>query len=252
MPPSHTFPRPAAAPPRAALRPFVDLSRLLLPVACPCGERDVRWCAACARRFDGPPVRVEHGAGRLDRVDGAPPLPVWALTEYSGPVRDVVVHWKDRGRADLDRLLAGALLEAARHLAPLLRAPVAVVPVPSTRQARRRRGRDPVRELATSVVRGLRDGGTPARRSGVLRRRATRDQVGLGSRARGQNLSSAVRSTRRLDGCACVVVDDVVTSGATLAASEHALEAAGADVLGAIVLAATPPPDTRRGRGPAY
>jgi predicted amidophosphoribosyltransferase len=44
------------------------------------------------------------------------------------------------------------------------------------------------------------------------------------------------------------VVDDVLTSGATLAASEHALEAAGADVLGAIVLAATPPPDDAPGR----
>ncbi|GAB3172041.1 hypothetical protein GCM10027059_41340 [Myceligenerans halotolerans] len=295
MPPSSSAPRGATATsPPAALRPFADLTRLLLPVACPCGDPDVRWCARCAERFAGPPVRAEHGAGRLDRLDGVPPLPVWALTEYTGPVRDVVVHWKDRGRADLDVLLAGALRRAARDLAPLsapavgaarsdgavraaapvggdlvtaLRLPagardasprtastrraIAVVPVPTSGPARRRRGRDPVRALAAAVAHGLRDGGTPARLSPVLRRRATRDQVGLGSRARGRNLASALRPARRLDGHVCMVVDDVLTSGATLAASERALEAAGADVLGAIVLAATPPPDRDPGRAGA-
>lgn len=269
-------------PPPAVLRPVVELTRLLLPVACPCGRPDVRWCARCGGRLDGPPVRVEHGAGRLDRLDGVPPLPVWALTPYEGPVRDLVVHWKDRGRADLDPLLCGALVRAARQLAPLplpadvsttgrpeLAAPAsprprgrpargvprrraghlprpsaaaAVVPVPTAGPARRRRGRDPVRSLAEGVARGLRDGGTPARPAPVLRRHTTRDQVGLGARARGRNLASAVFPTGRMDGRVCILVDDVLTSGATLAASEHALERAGADVLGAIVLAATPPP----------
>ncbi|MBO0608161.1 ComF family protein [Myceligenerans salitolerans] len=272
-------------------QPFVDLTRLLLPVACPCGEPDVRWCGRCAERFAGPPVRTEHGAGRLDRLDGVPPLPVWALTAYTGPVRDVVVHWKDRGRADLDLLLTGALRRAARDVAswslpalgaggPFLFPPddsaaraggasragrrsfagpagsrggpaeavLAVVPVPTAGPARRRRARDPVRALAAAVARGLVDGGAPARSAPVLRRRATRDQVGLGARARGRNLASAVRAVRRLDGCVCMLVDDVVTSGATLAASEQALESAGADVLGAIVLAATPSPSDGPGR----
>lgn len=244
-------------------RPFTELTRLLLPVACPCGELDVRWCARCTRRFAGAPVRVEHGAGRLDRMDGRPPLPVWALTPYEGPVRDIVVHWKDRGRADLDRLLTGALSRAARQLVtretvlPVTQeatpaAPVAVVPVPTSGPARRQRGRDPVRVLALAVTHGLRDGGVPARLAPVLRRRATRDQVGLGARARARNLDSAVRSVHRLDGTECVVVDDVLTSGATLAASERALERAGAEVLGAIVLAATPPPDKERKHAGTY
>lgn len=243
---------PARAVAARALCPFVDLSRLLLPVACPCGEPDVRWCTRCAERFAGPPARVEQGAGRLDRLDGVPPLPVWALTAYTGPVRDVVVHWKDRGRADLDALLTRALLRAARGLALRTRATIAVVPVPTAGPARRQRGRDPVRALAAAVARGLREGGTPARLAPVLRRRTTRDQVGLGSRERGRNLASAIRSTRRTEGRVCMLVDDVLTSGATLAASERALEAAGSAVLGAIVLAATPPPDDERGRATTW
>ena len=95
------------------MRPVRELARLLLPVSCPCGELDVPWCARCAALLAGPFARVEHGAPRLDRLDGVPPVPVWALTPYAGPVRDVVVHWKDRGRTDLDRLLAPALRRAA-------------------------------------------------------------------------------------------------------------------------------------------
>ncbi|MFD2793187.1 ComF family protein [Promicromonospora vindobonensis] len=235
------------------MHPVRELARLLLPVACPCGELDVRWCARCAALLAGPPVRVEHGAPRLDRLDGVRPVPVWALTPYTGPVRDVVVHWKDRGRADLDRLVAPSLRRAAAQLGPVLSAAlrgaaVAVVPVPSTSAARRARSRDPVSVLARAVADGLHDAGVQARVVPALARRSSgRDQVGLGARARGRNLAGAVRMTRhgtRTLGqrSACILVDDVLTTGATLAAVERALEQDGHDVLGATVLAATPSP----------
>ncbi|MFC8798329.1 ComF family protein [Promicromonospora sp. NPDC057138] len=236
-----------------------QLGRLLLPVACPCGELDVRWCARCAALLAGPPVRAEQGAPRLDRLDGVPPVPVWALTPYAGPVRDVVVHWKDRGRADLDHLLGPALRRAAARLGPALSraahgspgdAPLAVVPVPSTGAARRARSREPVAVLARAVAVGLHDAGIPARVVPALARRGSgRDQVGLGARARGRNLTGAVRMTRRGgrslgQRSVCILVDDVLTTGATLAAAERTLERHGHDVLGATVLAATPPPRT--------
>ena len=243
------------------MHPVRELARLLLPVACPCGELDVPWCEGCAGLLTRPPVRAELGAPRLDRLDGVPPVPVWAVTAYTGPVRDVIVHWKDRGRADLDRLLAPALRAAAACLSPELRRvldeqllgapgrpPVAVVPVPSSRAARRARGREPVGVLAAAVARGLHDAGVPVRVVPALARRGSgRDQVGLGARARGRNLTGAVRMTRRGSRelgqrSTCILVDDVLTTGATLAAVERALEAHGHDVLGATVLAATPPP----------
>ncbi|MFI6426523.1 ComF family protein [Promicromonospora sp. NPDC050880] len=250
------------------MRPVRELARLLLPVACPCGEPDVHWCARCAALLSGAPRRVELGAPRLDRLDGVAPVPVWALTAYTGPVRDVVVHWKDRGRADLDGLLAPALRRAAARLGPALApvlsglpgdppaGPVAVVPVPSTGAARRARGREPVAVLARAVTRGLRDGGVPAVLVPALVRRGRgRDQVGLGARARGRNLARGVRMTRRGArslgrGAMCLLVDDVLTTGATLAAVERTLERCGHDVLGATVLAATPAPGERRGNRP--
>ncbi|WP_418276221.1 ComF family protein [Isoptericola jiangsuensis] len=263
---------------------LTDLARLVVPVACPgCRLPDVRWCAPCAAAVLGRPRRVEQHAGRLDLLDGVAPLPTWAATAYVAGVRDVVVAWKDRGRVDLDPLLVAAVQGAARSAAPLLReavrAPVrapdrgpargpaqgsargpgdgpvvrgsvVVVPVPSTGAAARRRGRDPVRVLARGVAGGLVAAGVRAEVGAMLRRRgAARDQVGLGARARGRNLDAAIAVRRRcLEAAgrrrAVVLVDDVLTTGATLAAAERALVRAGADVLGAVVLAATPPPGT--------
>jgi predicted amidophosphoribosyltransferase len=245
-----------------------DLARLLVPVACPgCGLPDVRWCAPCAAPFAGPLLRVEDDVPRLDRLDGVAPLPVWALTRYEGPVRGVVVGWKDRGRADLDTLLVPAAARGATGLRPVLtaalgpgsgsgsgpdprtgRAParLLVVPAPSSGAARRERGRDHLSALTRAVARAV--GGVPAP---VLRRVHVGVQVGLGARGRGGNvvvrLDARAFARARDRACASVrrvalLLDDVVTTGATLAAAERALEEAGVGVVGALALAATPPP----------
>jgi len=244
-----------ATPPASWLR---ELARLVVPVACPgCGVVDVRWCDACQGLLTGPPARVETGAPRLDRLDGAPALPVWALAPYAGPVRETVVAWKDRGRVDLDGLLGPRLRSLAHEVSALLGhaaggRTLLVVGAPSTPASRRSRGRDHVRVLARAAAAGLRDGGTASAVVPALARRGRgRDQVGLGARARGRNLVGSVTVRRRVlhrsggPRPAVLLVDDVLTTGATLAAAERALEGAGADVLGALVVAATPPPGTR-------
>ena len=235
-----------------------ELARLVVPVQCPgCARPDVRCCPACASVLGAAPRRVERDVPRLDRLDGVPALPVWALTAYAGPVRGLVVAWKDRARTDLDVLLGGELRRAARTIAPTLGAVpgpsgLLVVPAPSSAASRRARGREPVRVLASAVARGLSDGGVPAVVVPALARRGrARDQVGLGSRARGRNLATGVVVRARRLGHVrpgglpsgrptCLLVDDVVTTGATLAAAQRALESAGVQVLAAVVIAATP------------
>ncbi|MFE7406886.1 ComF family protein [Isoptericola sp. NPDC057559] len=267
-PPAAPAVRPAETPPAArppappASRSWPagwlrELGRLVVPVACPgCGALDVLWCAGCAALLDGPASRVEGAAPRLDRLDGVPPLPVWALAAYTGPVRELVVAWKDRGRVDLDRLVAPRVRAAARDAAPAVRAAcrgrrLLVVGAPSTGASRRSRGRDHVRALTRAVAAGLRDAGVPADVVPALVRRGRgRDQVGLGARARARNLTGSVAVRRGVvespDGgpAAVLLVDDVLTTGSTLAAAERALEGVGADVVGALVVAATPPPGT--------
>ncbi|GAA1709822.1 ComF family protein [Isoptericola hypogeus] len=254
---TRTLFRTTAGVPAPPLRWARELARLVLPVSCPgCGRADVRCCRACAALLGGALRRVERTAPRLDRLDGVPPLPVWAAARYAGPVREVVVAWKDHGRLDLDRVLGPALRRAGGEVASAVRPAaggrtVLVVPAPSTGAARRSRGREHVAVLAAAVALGLRDGGVPACVRTALRRRGRgRDQVGLGARARGRNLAGGVVVRPRalpVDAGRpiCLLVDDVLTTGATLAAAERALEAAGADVVAALVVAATPPPGDR-------
>ncbi|MEU3795308.1 ComF family protein [Streptomyces fructofermentans] len=110
--------------------------------------------------------------------------------------------------------------------------PLALVPVPSTRRAVRARGHDPARRIALAAASELRRTGTPARVLAVLRQRRTvADQSGLDSRQRLDNLAGALEvapgGVRLLaEGGRVVLVDDLMTTGASLAEAARAVGAA--------------------------
>ena len=223
-----------------------ELLGLVLPVGCAgCGQDDEPWCPDCRRSLTGPAWRCEQRAGRLDRLDGRTP-PWWAVADFAGPVRRAVTAWKDHGRSDLTVPFTAGVRTAARAAAPTLAGAgdVLVVPLPSTAAARRSRGWDPVGALASAVADELGLRGVRARASAPLRRTAGADQSGLSARARSRNLAGHVHVHRsaRLLGARVLLVDDVLTTGATAAAATDVLAGAGAQVLGGVVLASTPPP----------
>lgn len=248
-----TDPSPAGRLARGVVAALRDAAELALPLTCAgCGAAGVVLCDACAGLWEGPARRCEEAAPRLDHLDAAGPLPVWALAPNAGPAREVVVSWKDRGRADVSPALRAALGRVGGALAagpPGQSGPagVLVVPAPASPAGRRRRGEDLVAQLAEGLADGLRAAAVPARVAVALHRaRGGPDQKSLGARARARNLSGRVRvrpaAAPDLHGSRVLLVDDVLTTGATLAACERALRAAGAQVTGAVVLVATAPP----------
>jgi predicted amidophosphoribosyltransferase len=120
----------------------------------------------------------------------------------------------------------------------LSRAPDAVVTaVPSSRAARRRRGFEPVRLLSSRAGIRLAPLFLPARPHAV--------QKGLALGERARNLRGVFELARPVHGIRVMLIDDIVTSGSTLAAAAATLRAGGAEVVGAATLAATPRRDGR-------
>ncbi len=221
----------------ASLRLLLDVVLdVLLPRACPgcrtplprVRPRRPPVCPRCATALGGPPFRASP-------TPSPPGLPAtWAAAAYDAPVRDLVVAHKERGRLVLSAPLALALSHAAA-----VSRPSALVWVPSSRRAVRARGYDHARRLATRAATLL---GVPAVPALGLARRVA-DQSGLGAEQRALNLAGAFRlrpsAASALAGRRVVLVDDVMTTGATLAEAARALRAAGVSVAGAAVVAAS-------------
>lgn len=202
---------------------------LVVPLECGgCGAPSTRWCDACRGALAVRPGEPLLVTPRLD-----PGVPVFSLGRYSGVRREVILAVKERGRGDLIGPLGCALGAGLRRLLEwgIVRAPVTVVPAPTRRTAARRRGGDP-------VTRAARAAGTPD--IGVVRalrlRAFTRDSVGLSAGQRQANLAGRVRLASRVAGDV-VLVDDVVTTGATAGESVRVLQTAGARVVAVLVVA---------------
>jgi predicted amidophosphoribosyltransferase len=159
---------------------------------------------------------------------------VHAAAAYEDAVRAVLLAHKERGAlglaGPLGRALAGAV-RASVSAAGGAAGPLLLVPVPSARRAVRARGHDAARRIALAAAGELRRTGTGARVLPVLRqRRAVADQAGLTARQRAMNLSGALEVVAGggglLEGGRVVLVDDLMTTGASLAEAARALGAA--------------------------
>lgn len=217
----------------------LDALDLLLPRRCAgCGGAGGRGpgalCAGCTTLLRGLP--------RSYGPSPAPPgLPrCWSATDYAGVARRVILAYKERGRTALAAPLAACLAGVAEAALRGRTGRVVLVPVPSARAARRARGHDPVGALAARTARLLAARGRPAVAAPVLgQRRRVADQAGLGAASRAANLRGAFRAAGPVPPGLCVLVDDVVTTGATLAEAARALGEAGARPALAITVAAT-------------
>ncbi|MFE2044727.1 ComF family protein [Streptomyces sp. NPDC059477] len=235
-----------------------DLTDLVLPAECGgCGAPRAVLCARCRTALSGGVPR------RVRPVPQPRGLPVvYAAGRYEDEVRAALLAHKERGALALAGALGVALAGAVRGVVgggcgvwgepevwsesgawgePAVwgargtwggpQVPVLLVPVPSARRAVRARGHDPARRIALAAAGELRRGGTAARVLSVLRqRRPVADQAALSAARRMENLAGALTVARGagellVDG-RIVLVDDLITTGASLAEAARAVRVA--------------------------
>lgn len=180
-------------------------------------------CVGCAAELVPAVTARELGDG----------LRVWAGVRYEGVARSVMLALKAQQRVDAARALAPALAGAVRAALTSTTGggPVDAVAIPGTRAAYRRRGYDPVRLLMS------RAGIAQRRVFAAARPHASQKQLDLDQRDR--NLRGAFRVRSPVAGHRILLIDDVVTTGATLREAARVLREAGAEVVGAAVVAST-------------
>lgn len=188
---------------------------------------------------------VPHAVRPVPAPDGLPPCV--ALGSYEGVLRELLLSYKERGRHGLAVPLAALLAEV---VAALGTAPVLLVPVPDTARAARRRHGDHVSRMAWRAAARLREAGVAAWAARPLRALPRPDSAALDSAGRVASAAMAfrIRSGRtgaRLREWVCtrgarvVVVDDIITTGATATAVTARLAEVGVPVRQVAVLAAT-------------
>lgn len=212
---------------------LLDALALLSPVECAgCGADDRSLCADC-RNALLPEVTV-HSVGTRGVNQRAGGLRVHAALRYELRVRRVVLAFKEQARTDVASALAvplATVVQAALAAAQPGPRSVELALVPTSRAAFRRRGFDPVRLLVRKA------GGRPQRVLLTTRRTGTQKTLNVEDRA--ANLRGAFVAARRRDGRRFIVVDDILTSGATIEEAARAITAAGGDVVGGATLAFT-------------
>jgi ComF family protein len=198
---------------------IVGLLDLLAPTCCPActlplelESSEASFCAACGPLVELAPARMR------------PPETNAAIVEFAGPAADAIRHFKYAGDLASARPLTRLLVAGALAYAGSVDA---VVPMPLHPNKLRARGWNPSLVLARPVARAL---GVPLRPRWLTRTRATRTQAGLSSAERLRNVYGAFRA-RSVPGCRVLLIDDVRTTGATLAEAARELQTRGHSVV---------------------
>jgi ComF family protein len=201
------------------------LADLLAPPACAACDARLRrravLCAACAQAV--------VPAAPLEAASGVPPVVAFAL--YGGPIAAALRRLKYGSRPELGGVLSHLARQAVRDAG--LEADV-VVPVPLHPVRLAERGYNQAALLGAGVAEEV---GARMEARGLARTRHTPQQARLARGARLENVTGAFRVRVDVGGKRVVLVDDVCTTGATLAACAEVLREAGAKEVVAVVVA---------------
>ncbi len=218
---------------RSAIGLFAPLRRLaglaldlVFPPRCEhCGRVDFRWCPQCAAGLRAHPLT-------LVSRDVAPLAATCATGWHEGVLQSAVHALKYGDQPHVGEQLGLRLAEALQSL----NWPVTmIIPVPLHASRRAKRGYNQSEVLGETVAQRT---SLPIVGDALLRERDTRSQVGLNRAERMQNVADAFRPTPAVANQHILIIDDVCTTGSTLAACARAAQAGGAASVRALTVAA--------------
>ena len=204
------------------MKVITELFDLLIPTRCAvCDRSGSELCEECKA--------VLVGVGYSSRIDD---LEIWFLSEYSEELSKLLAAFKEKGQASLAKAIANAMAKA--QIKPKFDGQTFLIPVPSSTQNYRKRGYQPALLIANHLA--AKDRNLQVRNSLYFEKRVV-DQASLDAKQRRINVQGAMRSERIIEGVSCLIVDDVITTGATALEAARSLRDSGAKVLGVWALA---------------
>lgn len=250
---------------RAAATLASHTADVLLPRACAAcaqaltrGEHRAGWCDPCLAAVGRPVSRclqcaIEHAGPSCESCQLRPPpfSRTLVLGAYAPPLDRIVRAFKFGRQPALGAALAAALAPIVQHeLAKCPAGPLSpvVVAVPLSEERLAERGYNQSLLIARPLARAL---GLHVDLSALSRLRAGPPQSRLSPGARASNVDQAFSAAPYPHQRPVLLVDDVMTTGATLAAASHALIRAGAPSVTCVIVARTATPDVSRCPGPA-
>lgn len=222
--------------------PFrVAAADLIIGASCAgCGRPAITLCASCAGMLT-PQPRVAWPRPTPQILRQPSLIEPIASGIHEGPLRAVLAQFKEEGQFGLLHILGHFLASSVCFAAPVNR-PVVLVPIPSTRVTRMRRGQDTIGDLSRAAAKALQAIGIDCIvGSPLVHARRVADQSGLSAGDRSINMSDALRmrSVAGLEDRSIIVVDDILTTGATVAEAVRVLSEAGFRPASIAVIAAT-------------
>lgn len=216
-----------------------SLAELVFPSRCiGCSQLGISICSICRKSWH--PHIYHRGIKVLDNT-----YPVISAIEYSPIASRVLLRAKEANQKAADQLLVKALTHSLQYFLKNYGSGD-LVAIPSRRSATRKRGRNFMQEITQSLanIESLKS------MEILHHQRAVRDQSKLNSQQRNRNIAGAFSATGNLANLTAsgnigplIIVDDLVTTGATLAEAIRALRAAGFSVIGAVTGAVANPYD---------
>jgi predicted amidophosphoribosyltransferase len=216
-----------------------SLAEIIFPSRCiGCSQLGISICSLCRKSWH---PHIYHREIKLQDKN----YPVISAIEYSPVASRVLLRAKEANQEAADELLVKAISHSLQFFRKNFGSGD-LVAIPSRRSATRKRGRDFMQEITDSVANTENVNSIQI----LQHQRAVRDQSQLNSQQRNRNIAGAFSATLNLAKATdsgnigpLIIVDDLVTTGSTLAEAIRALRAAGFPVIGAVTGAVSNPYD---------